>query len=149
LTVKIHENAISSKPPCIASMASFCICAPLSVDQSITSFSPSSTSWNDIMVLQSCWRFLEGAWLYIAAVAHGSIINGFALPLKEEHKTFLTRVLLPLHKTKCLTMYHPQLAYCVIQFLEKDPALTVEVCTRCLYRMTTRSSRVSLNTGQK
>ncbi|KAF9520576.1 hypothetical protein BS47DRAFT_644077 [Hydnum rufescens UP504] len=28
----------------------------------------------------------------------GSIINGFALPLKEEHKTFLGRVLLPLHK---------------------------------------------------
>ena len=28
----------------------------------------------------------------------GSIINGFAVPLKEEHKTFLLRVLLPLHK---------------------------------------------------
>jgi len=28
----------------------------------------------------------------------GSIINGFAMPLKEEHKTFLLRVLLPLHK---------------------------------------------------
>lgn len=28
----------------------------------------------------------------------GSIINGFAIPLKEEHKTFLMRVLLPLHK---------------------------------------------------
>ncbi|KAJ1550148.1 Serine/threonine-protein phosphatase 2A 56 kDa regulatory subunit delta isoform, partial [Nowakowskiella sp. JEL0078] len=57
----------------------------------------------------------------------GSIINGFALPLKEEHKIFLTRVLLPLHKGKSLTLYHPQLAYCVVQFLEKDPALTVEV----------------------
>ncbi|KAF9084256.1 hypothetical protein BGX29_002651 [Mortierella sp. GBA35] len=57
----------------------------------------------------------------------GSIINGFALPLKEEHKTFLTKVLLPLHKVKSLTLYHPQLAYCVVQFLEKDPALTEEV----------------------
>ncbi|KAF9179223.1 hypothetical protein BGZ51_007145 [Haplosporangium sp. Z 767] len=57
----------------------------------------------------------------------GSIINGFALPLKEEHKTFLTKVLLPLHKAKCLTLYHPQLAYCVVQFLEKDPSLTEEV----------------------
>ena len=28
----------------------------------------------------------------------GSIINGFALPLKEEHKQFLLRALLPLHK---------------------------------------------------
>ncbi|KAF9210221.1 hypothetical protein BGZ59_009741 [Podila verticillata] len=57
----------------------------------------------------------------------GSIINGFALPLKEEHKTFLTKVLLPLHKVKSLTLYHPQLAYCVVQFLEKDPSLTEEV----------------------
>lgn len=54
----------------------------------------------------------------------GSIINGFALPLKEEHKVFLLRVLLPLHKAKCLSMHHPQLAYCVVQFLEKDPSLT-------------------------
>ncbi|KAF2269494.1 serine/threonine protein phosphatase 2A [Lojkania enalia] len=57
----------------------------------------------------------------------GSIINGFALPLKEEHKLFLTRVLLPLHKVKSLSMYHPQLAYCIVQFLEKDAALTEEV----------------------
>ncbi|KAG8785746.1 Serine/threonine-protein phosphatase 2A 56 kDa regulatory subunit delta isoform [Serendipita sp. 401] len=57
----------------------------------------------------------------------GSIINGFALPLKEEHKTFLTRVLIPLHKVKSLSLYHPQLAYCVVQFLEKDSSLTEEV----------------------
>ncbi|KAK4687624.1 serine/threonine-protein phosphatase 2A regulatory subunit B', partial [Tremellales sp. Uapishka_1] len=57
----------------------------------------------------------------------GSIINGFALPLKEEHKIFLTRVLLPLHKAKSLALYHPQLAYCVVQFLEKDAQLTEEV----------------------
>ncbi|KAG0221109.1 hypothetical protein BGX31_010179, partial [Mortierella sp. GBA43] len=57
----------------------------------------------------------------------GSIINGFALPLKEEHKTFLSKTLLPLHKARSLTLYHPQLAYCVVQFLEKDPSLTEEV----------------------
>ncbi|KAL7419725.1 serine/threonine-protein phosphatase 2A 56 kDa regulatory subunit delta isoform [Cryptotrichosporon argae] len=57
----------------------------------------------------------------------GSIINGFALPLKEEHKIFLTRALIPLHKAKSLALYHPQLAYCVVQFLEKDPSLTEEV----------------------
>lgn len=57
----------------------------------------------------------------------GSIINGFALPLKEEHVIFLKRVLIPLHKTKSLTLYHPQLAYCVVQFLEKDPHLTETV----------------------
>ena len=53
----------------------------------------------------------------------GSIINGFALPLKEEHK-LLSHALLPLHKVKSLVMYHPQLAYCVVQFLEKDASLT-------------------------
>jgi serine/threonine-protein phosphatase 2A regulatory subunit B' len=57
----------------------------------------------------------------------GSIINGFALPLKEEHKLFLTRVLIPMHKVKSLSMYHPQLAYCIVQFLEKDASLTEEV----------------------
>ncbi|XP_022913960.1 serine/threonine-protein phosphatase 2A 56 kDa regulatory subunit gamma isoform isoform X4 [Onthophagus taurus] len=57
----------------------------------------------------------------------GSIINGFALPLKEEHKVFLLKVLMPLHKVKSLSVYHPQLAYCVVQFLEKDPSLTQPV----------------------
>ncbi|KAK9479170.1 phosphatase 2A regulatory B subunit-domain-containing protein [Lipomyces japonicus] len=57
----------------------------------------------------------------------GSIINGFALPLKEEHKIFLQRVLIPLHKANSLSLYHPQLAYCIVQFIEKDPSLTEEV----------------------
>ncbi|XP_043689188.1 serine/threonine protein phosphatase 2A 59 kDa regulatory subunit B' gamma isoform-like [Telopea speciosissima] len=50
----------------------------------------------------------------------GSIINGFALPLKEEHKLFLVRALIPLHKPKCVSMYHQQLSYCITQFVEKD-----------------------------
>ncbi|KAL6505476.1 hypothetical protein OROHE_022855 [Orobanche hederae] len=50
----------------------------------------------------------------------GSIINGFTLPLKEEHKLFLVRTLIPMHKPKCLAMYHQQLAYCITQFVEKD-----------------------------
>ncbi|KAK4437384.1 Serine/threonine protein phosphatase 2A regulatory subunit B' gamma isoform [Sesamum alatum] len=50
----------------------------------------------------------------------GSIINGFALPLKEEHKLFLVRVLIPLHKPKCMSVYHQQLSYCITQFVEKD-----------------------------
>uniref|UniRef100_A0A183A0M3 Serine/threonine protein phosphatase 2A regulatory subunit n=1 Tax=Echinostoma caproni TaxID=27848 RepID=A0A183A0M3_9TREM len=56
-----------------------------------------------------------------------NIINGFMVPLKEEHKQFLMRVLLPLHKVKSVSMYHAQLAYCVIQFLEKDSTLTQPV----------------------
>ncbi|CAN8258519.1 unnamed protein product [Cochlearia groenlandica] len=50
----------------------------------------------------------------------GSIINGFALPLKEEHKLFLVRVLIPLHKPKSSSAYHQQLSYCIVQFVEKD-----------------------------
>uniref|UniRef100_A0A7N0TTZ2 Serine/threonine protein phosphatase 2A regulatory subunit n=1 Tax=Kalanchoe fedtschenkoi TaxID=63787 RepID=A0A7N0TTZ2_KALFE len=53
----------------------------------------------------------------------GSIINGFALPLKEEHKLFLTRALVPLHKPKSASLYHQQLSYCIIQFVEKDHTL--------------------------
>ncbi|KAH7438849.1 hypothetical protein KP509_04G033500 [Ceratopteris richardii] len=53
----------------------------------------------------------------------GSIISGFALPLKEEHKIFLVKVLIPLHKPKSMPMYQQQLMYCVIQFIEKDPKL--------------------------
>jgi serine/threonine-protein phosphatase 2A regulatory subunit B' len=30
----------------------------------------------------------------------GSIINGFALPLKQEHQRFLERALIPLHKVR-------------------------------------------------
>ena len=62
----------------------------------------------------------------------GSIINGFALPLKEEHKVFLLKVLMPLHKVKSLSVYHPQLAYCVVQFLEKDASLTEPVIVSLL-----------------
>ena len=54
----------------------------------------------------------------------GSIINGFALPLRSEHKIFLQKVLVPLHKPKSLYAYHPQLTYCIIQFIEKDSGLT-------------------------
>ncbi|XP_017203289.1 serine/threonine-protein phosphatase 2A 56 kDa regulatory subunit alpha isoform isoform X3 [Oryctolagus cuniculus] len=57
----------------------------------------------------------------------GSIINGFALPLKAEHKQFLMKVLIPMHTAKGLVLFHAQLAYCVVQFLEKDTTLTEPV----------------------
>ncbi|KAL3569564.1 hypothetical protein D5086_029454 [Populus alba] len=50
----------------------------------------------------------------------GSVINGFALPMKEEHKLFLVRALIPLHKPKLISVYHQQLSYCITQFVEKD-----------------------------
>lgn len=54
---------------------------------------------------------------------YGSIISGFALPLKEEHKIFLWRVLIPLHKPKSLGVYFQQLSYCIMQFLDKEQKL--------------------------
>lgn len=59
----------------------------------------------------------------------GSIINGFALPLKAEHKTFLKKVLTPMHKVRPLNAFHQQLSYCVTQFVDKDPQLAVPVLT--------------------
>ena len=37
-----------------------------------------------------------------------SIINGFALPLKAEHKQFLVKVLIPLHTVRSLSLFHAQ-----------------------------------------
>ncbi|XP_076881109.1 serine/threonine protein phosphatase 2A 57 kDa regulatory subunit B' theta isoform-like [Bidens hawaiensis] len=72
----------------------------------------------------------------------GSIINGFALPLKEEHKLFLVRALIPLHKPKCIPMYHQQISYCITQFVEKDCKLADTVIRGLLkYWPITNSSK--------
>ncbi|XP_019229096.1 PREDICTED: serine/threonine protein phosphatase 2A 57 kDa regulatory subunit B' beta isoform-like [Nicotiana attenuata] len=63
----------------------------------------------------------------------GTIINGFSVPLKEEHKLFLVRVLVPLHKPKGMQVYHTQLSYCVSQFVQKEPELG-EVVIRGILR---------------
>ncbi|KAJ1642949.1 serine/threonine-protein phosphatase 2A 56 kDa regulatory subunit delta isoform [Coemansia asiatica] len=63
----------------------------------------------------------------------GSIINGFTVPLKDEHVNFLHRVLLPLHKARPMTLYYAQLAYCTVQFIEKDPTLA-ETIVKSLLR---------------
>jgi len=57
----------------------------------------------------------------------GSIINGFAIPLKKEHLQFLEKALIPLHKPRNVAMYHPQLSYCISQYVEKDPDTMVPV----------------------
>jgi len=62
----------------------------------------------------------------------GSIINGFALPLKDEHKEFLIKALIPLHKVKSLGSFNQQLSYCMAQYVEKDPRLAYDVVTAML-----------------
>ncbi|CAH2253037.1 jg13553 [Pararge aegeria aegeria] len=54
-------------------------------------------------------------------------IYGKFLVLRAYIRKQINNVLLPLHKAKSLSVYHPQLAYCVVQFLEKDPSLTQPV----------------------
>ncbi|KAK3148786.1 hypothetical protein QOZ80_3AG0208650 [Eleusine coracana subsp. coracana] len=79
----------------------------------------------------------------------GSIINGFALPLKEEHKLFLVRALIPLHKPKCISMYHQQLSYCITQFVEKDCKLADTVIRGLLkYWPITNSSKEVMFLGE-
>ncbi|XP_072999738.1 serine/threonine protein phosphatase 2A 57 kDa regulatory subunit B' theta isoform-like [Typha latifolia] len=79
----------------------------------------------------------------------GSIINGFALPLKEEHKLFLVRALIPLHKPKCVSLYHQQLSYCITQFVEKDCKLADSVIRGLLkYWPITNSSKEVLFLGE-
>ncbi|CAI9758543.1 unnamed protein product [Fraxinus pennsylvanica] len=79
----------------------------------------------------------------------GSIINGFALPLKEEHKLFLLRALIPLHKPKCIPMYHQQLSYCITQFVEKDCKLADTVMRGLLkYWPITNSSKEVMFLGE-
>jgi hypothetical protein len=53
----------------------------------------------------------------------GSIINGFAVPIKAEHVTMLQRALLPLHKAKHVALFHVPLVYCLSQFIEKEQTL--------------------------
>jgi hypothetical protein len=56
-----------------------------------------------------------------------SIINGFAVPIKDEHKIMLIKALVPLHKAKTIAAYHPQLSYCMALYVAKDHTLTRDV----------------------
>uniref|UniRef100_A0A671R9Y5 Serine/threonine protein phosphatase 2A regulatory subunit n=1 Tax=Sinocyclocheilus anshuiensis TaxID=1608454 RepID=A0A671R9Y5_9TELE len=47
------------------------------------------------------------------------IINGFALPLKAEHKQFLVKVLLPLHTVRSLSLFHAQVIRGLLKFWPK------------------------------
>ncbi|EZG43658.1 putative protein phosphatase 2A regulatory subunit B [Gregarina niphandrodes] len=57
----------------------------------------------------------------------GSIINGFAQPLKDEHLQFLHRCMIPLHKAKNVIAFHQQLSYCMVQYVEKDCRLATPI----------------------
>lgn len=53
----------------------------------------------------------------------GSVINGFALPIKEEHRNLLENYLIPLHKVRNIMSFQQPLCYCMSQFIDKDQSL--------------------------
>ena len=61
-----------------------------------------------------------------------SIVNGFVIPLKEEHKDFLINILLPLHTSYFLHLFHTNLFYCVLQYIQKDPDLIPIIVNKLL-----------------
>ncbi|ERN18216.1 serine/threonine protein phosphatase 2A 59 kDa regulatory subunit B' gamma isoform [Amborella trichopoda] len=73
----------------------------------------------------------------------GSVISGFALPLKEEHKMFLVRALIPLRKAKNMGAYLQQLSFSVIQFVEKEPKLARTVIRGLLKYWPTTNSQTT------
>ncbi|CAH8826312.1 unnamed protein product [Trichobilharzia szidati] len=72
----------------------------------------------------------------------GSIINGFQTPLKDEHKQFLRRVLLPLHKSPTMGHFHAQLTYCTTEFIKKDSSLFTVIIHEGLLRFWPRVNSV-------
>ncbi|XP_077211733.1 protein phosphatase 2A regulatory B subunit family protein [Tasmannia lanceolata] len=79
----------------------------------------------------------------------GSVISGFALPLKEEHKIFLWKALIPLHKPKSVGLYLQQLSFCITQFIEKEPKLASAIIRRVLkYWPVTNSQKEVMFLGE-
>ncbi|KAF0916121.1 hypothetical protein E2562_000727 [Oryza meyeriana var. granulata] len=79
----------------------------------------------------------------------GSVISGFAKPLKEEHKLFLWKALIPLHKPKTVGVYLPQLTYCITQFIEKETKLAGTVIRGLLkYWPVTNSQKEMMFLGE-
>lgn len=56
-----------------------------------------------------------------------SIINGFTVPIRPEHKVSLERSLIPLHKMRQYEDYNVQLSYCMTLYVMKDPTLSQPV----------------------
>lgn len=57
----------------------------------------------------------------------GSIINGFAVPVKADHVKLLESALIPLHKVKSMQLYHAHLVYCMAQYIEKEQRFAIPI----------------------
>ena len=56
-----------------------------------------------------------------------SIINGFTVPIRDEHKKSLEKSLIPLHKMRSFELYSVQLSYCMTLYVAKDNSLSTLV----------------------
>lgn len=52
-----------------------------------------------------------------------SIISGYVVPLREEHRQFFSNILVPLHKCHSYPLFQEQLVPCCLIFLVKDKTL--------------------------
>lgn len=56
-----------------------------------------------------------------------SIINGFTVPIRPEHKHALEHSLIPLHKATSYEAYNVQLAYCMTLYTAKESSLSIPI----------------------
>ena len=49
------------------------------------------------------------------------------MPVKQDHVKLLQSALIPLHKVKCMQMYHAHLVYCMAQYIEKEQRFAVPI----------------------
>jgi serine/threonine-protein phosphatase 2A regulatory subunit B' len=61
-----------------------------------------------------------------------SIVSGFSVPLKGENIRFLFEILMPLHASEFLHVFHDNLFACVADFVDKDPTLIPSILHKLL-----------------
>lgn len=61
-----------------------------------------------------------------------SIINGYFVPLRQEHKDFLVKLLLPLYTSNHLHVFQANLLNCVLQYIHKDHLLITIIIKKLL-----------------
>jgi len=62
----------------------------------------------------------------------GSIVRGYSTPLKNEHKVFLVKVLLPLHASPKFTDFSSNMSFLMVHFAQKDPSLSSVILSNVL-----------------
>eukprot|EP01117_Protostelium_nocturnum_P018748 TRINITY_DN7902_c0_g2_i1.p1 TRINITY_DN7902_c0_g2~~TRINITY_DN7902_c0_g2_i1.p1 ORF type:complete len:429 (+),score=124.53 TRINITY_DN7902_c0_g2_i1:749-2035(+) len=56
-----------------------------------------------------------------------SIIDGFIVPLRDEHKDFCTKTLVKLYRSASYRQFHAQLTSCINKFIQKDQQLIPQI----------------------